>query len=424
MLRTTSDLESDTKQVTVGLAAGTARGVQANVSYTWTRSLDQTSFPGAFGGAGIASTTAGDPNVRSWATSDLQRTHSIVTTLTWPALSWLEVTAIGRVVSGQPFTPLVGNDVNGDGARNDQAFVFNPATTADTGVANGMQRLMGAVNGDVRGCLRRTMGRVADRNACEGPWTGGLDFQFNVRPTWFGLDRRLTLSIATVNFLVGLDRALHGEQGMLGWGQSVRPDNTLLTVKGFDPATNQYQYQVNERFGQTSLATNAFRPPFLVTVQARIAIGPDPVRDRLRAVFGSGNDATAMNERIAQFLPNPLDSIIARKDTLALSPAQLEDLHAVRDSLARDQRVIGDSLRVLLGRMGSNPDPRDAFTTLQPQLTRARNATTAALDAARKILTPEQWALLPDSVKRPRQGFGGPGGGPGRPGGGRPPGTG
>jgi hypothetical protein len=423
VLLTTSDLESDTRQVTVGVAAGTARGLTTNVSYTWTRSLDQTSFPGAFGGAGIASTTAGDPNLRSWATSDLQRTHAIVTTVTWPALSWLEVTAIGRVTSGQPFTPVVGNDVNGDGARNDQAFVFNPATTADTGVANGMRRLLNAVPGDVKGCLERAMGSVAARNACEGPWTGGLDFQFNVRPTWFGLDRRLTLSIATVNFLVGLDRALHGDNGMAGWGQSPRPDNTLLTVRGFDAASQSFQYVVNERFGQTSLAANAFRPPFLVTIQARLAIGPDPVRDRLRQVFGSTSDAQAMNERIAQFLPNPIDSILARKDSLAMAPFQVAALEAARDSLAREQKVIGDSLRVLLARMGSNPDPRDAFTTLQPQLTKARAATQAALDAAKAALTAEQWALLPESLKRPaRGGFGGPGRqGQGQGAGGRPP---
>ena len=416
VLLTTSDLESDTKQVTVGIAASTARGFSTSLSYSWTRSLDQTSFPGGFGGAGIASSTAGDPNVRSWATSDLQRTHSIITTISWPALSWLEVTAIGRLASGSPFTPLVGSDVNGDGSRNDQAFIFNPATATDTGVANGMRRVLSSVPADVKDCLTRNLGRVSDRNACESPWTGGLDFQFNVRPTWFGLDRRLTLSVATVNFLVGLDRAIHGDANMLGWGQSPRPDNTLLTVKGFDSATKSFKYQVNERFGQSSLAANAFRPPFLLTVQARIAIGPDPVRDRLRQVFGSGNDAAAMNERIAQLLPNAIDSILARKDSLALAPQQLADLTVVRDSLARAQRVIGDTLRVLLTRMGASPDPRDAFTTLQPQLQKARAAVSAALEKAKAVLTPEQWALVPDGVKRPRGGFGAPGQ-TGRPGG-------
>ncbi len=416
VLVTSSDLQSDTKQVTLGVAASTARGFNTSVSYTWTRSLDQTSFPGNFGGAGVASSTSGDPNVRSWATSDLQRTHAIVTTVSWPALSWLEVTAIGRIASGSPFTPIVGNDINGDGARNDQAFIFDPATAADTAVANGMRRVLNSVPSDVKACLTQSLGKVATRNSCESPWTGGLDFQFNVRPTWFGLDRRLTLSIATVNFLVGLDRALHGDANMLGWGQAPRPDNTLLTVRGFDTTARTFKYQVNERFGQSSLTASAFRPPFLLTVQARLAIGPDPVRDRLRQVFGSGSDAAAMNERIASLLPNPIDSILARKDSLALAPEQLTQLAAVRDSLARTQRIVGDTLRVLLTRMGASPDPRDAFTTLQPQLQKARAATSAALDQARAVLTPEQWALVPDSVKRPRGGFGGPGGGQGRPG--------
>ena len=420
-----SDLESDTRQATIGLSASTARGLTSQLSYTWTRSVDQSSFPGSFGGQGFASSTAGDPNVRSWATSDLQRTHQIITTVAWPALSWLEITAIGRLSSGSPFTPLVGSDVNGDGARNDQAFGFDPSIATDTAVASGMRRLLAVVPANVRDCLAKVTGRVADRNACEGPWTGGLDLQFNIRPTWFGLVRRLALSFGTENFLVGLDRALHGESGMRGWGQAPRPDATLLTVRGFDPLTSSYQYQVNERFGQTALATNASRPPFLLTVQARLAIGPDPVRDRLRQAFSAGSNAAEVDARIAGFLPNPVDSVLARRDSLALSPAQLGQLTVIRDSLALAHRSLGDSLRGVLGRMGSNPDPRDAFTTLQPLLQQSRALHAASLERVKAALSPEQWALIPESVKRPPRGgiggAGGPGGAGRGAGGGRPP---
>ena len=31
------------------------------------------------------------------------------------------------MTAGQRYTPIVSGDVNGDGSRNDRAFIFNPA---------------------------------------------------------------------------------------------------------------------------------------------------------------------------------------------------------------------------------------------------------------------------------------------------------
>src|SRR5439155_1505475 len=86
-----------------------------------------------------------------------------------------QVIAIGRLTSGVPFTPLVGSDVNGDGARNDRALVFDPATTVDTAVANGMRALLATASPGVRTCLQSQVGRVAARNSCTGPWQPSLD---------------------------------------------------------------------------------------------------------------------------------------------------------------------------------------------------------------------------------------------------------
>ena len=76
-----------------------------------------------------------------WATSDLERRHSILTTITYPIGRSLEITTIARVTSGTPFTPRVGSDINGDGLRNDRAYIF-PAATADPGIAAEMDRLL------------------------------------------------------------------------------------------------------------------------------------------------------------------------------------------------------------------------------------------------------------------------------------------
>src|SRR5207245_5983117 len=138
----------------------------------------------------------------------------------YPITGGLEVTTIGRLSSGAPFTPLVGSDINGDGARNDRAFVFDPVSTSDPAVASGIQSLLAAAPSGIRDCLESQLGVVAARNSCHGPWQPSLDFQINWRPSWFRLDRRLTVSILTLNVLGGLDDLLHGTGNLHGWGSA------------------------------------------------------------------------------------------------------------------------------------------------------------------------------------------------------------
>src|SRR5207247_4370184 len=103
------------------------------LGYTLTRARDQSSYSCCSASAGFgAPTTAGDPNVREWGTSGLERRHALVGTVTLPLTRGLEVSAIGNFMSGAPFTPIVGSDINGDGEKNDRAFIFHPALTADT----------------------------------------------------------------------------------------------------------------------------------------------------------------------------------------------------------------------------------------------------------------------------------------------------
>src|SRR5207249_2567507 len=147
-----------------------------------TRARDQSSFSCCAATQGFAApSTAGDPNVGEWATSGFERRHSFLGTVTYPITAALELTAIGRVTSGAPFTPLVGSDINGDGARNDRALVFDPAAAPDTAVANGMGALLATASPRVRDCLQSQLGRVAARNSCAGPWQPSLDLQINWR---------------------------------------------------------------------------------------------------------------------------------------------------------------------------------------------------------------------------------------------------
>src|SRR4051812_1438865 len=316
-----SNLGSDTKQLTLGLNGITTKGILLNGSYTLTSSFDQSqgfSQGTVQGFGGTPGSTAGNPNLLEWGRRDNGRRHALLGTITYPIKPVLELTAIARTTSGSYYAPLVGGDINGDGRTgNDRAFIFNPAVAAargDTAVANGMTRLLACTSSRARDCLLSQMEKVASRSSCSSPWSPSLDLQANIRPSGFGLDRRLTISVTAMNTLTGLDQLLHGSDNLRGWGQPSVPDRTLLYVRGFDPTSNTYRYQVNEHFGTTSGTRNAFRVPFQIAIQGRIALGTDPARQQFNNVVGGGRgrlSAEALKGRMTRLLPNAFLDIIA-----------------------------------------------------------------------------------------------------------------
>ena len=267
----------------------------------------------------------------------------------------------------------------------------------------------------VRDCLESQLGTIAARNSCTGPWQPALDFQLNWRPSWFGLDRRLTISVLTVNLLGGLDDLLHGEANLHGWGASAAPDPVLLYVQGFNPATEQFQYTVNGRFGSTVGANAGIIAPFQIGFQAHFTIGPDPVRTRLRSAFGSrggGGDAGGggpgggptgpdFAAHFAQVMPNPVAAILALKDSIQLSEDQVSRLQPIADSLDAEHQVLSDSIKAQIERAGDRPDPTVLFARLRPKLAQGRDQSRKALEQARTVLTPEQWAKVPETIRSP-----------------------
>lgn len=459
VLATRSDLASESKQVTFSLGGITSKGAVMNVSYTLGKTTDQGATGmgggGAFGGFGGGGgggggfgspTTAGNPNIREWAVSNFDRRHTFVGTVTYPFSQAIEVTAFGRLSSGSPFTPLVGSDINGDGARNDRAFLFNPGTASDPTVAAGMQRLLDNSSDAVRSCISSQMGTVADRNSCRGPWQPSLDLQLNWRPNFLGLNRRLAISVLTVNALGGLDQLLHSSGNLRGWGQYRSTDNTLLYVRGFDPTTNAYKYEVNERFGSNRAGQNGITVPFQLGVQARYTVGPDRFRDMIRGMIGGGGRGGfgggpggggpggggnggpqgqnaggggggggfgGLNGANA----NPVASIIALKDSISLTTEQLARLQPLSDSVAARNKVVGDEVQKIMKDGGANPDMAALFSKIRPKLEASQRERATVLKEVQAILTPEQWEKVPQRIRNPQQG--GPGGANGQR---RPPG--
>ncbi|MCC7131219.1 MAG: carboxypeptidase regulatory-like domain-containing protein [Gemmatimonadales bacterium] len=426
-----SELQSRSVQLSLTANGVTRNGAFFNASYTWSRSRDQSSFSGGGAGRGFGGpTTAGDPNVREWARSDFDRGHAVLLTMTYPVSRTVELTTIARVTGGAPYTPIVGEDVNGDGSRNDRAFIF-PAANADTAVANGMSRLLASTSGAARACLEKQRGTIAERNSCRGPWQPSLDFQLNLRPAWLGLNRRLMVSVVTSNFLVGLDQLAHGTEGIKGWGQAIRPDATLLVVRGFDPRTNAFLYTVNERFGNSGANTVAIRQPFQIGLQLRYTLGPD-LMAQFRGQFGRGGGPGGgpgrnpgggqggpaapgdFASRVASMMPNPAAEIVAIRIALNLTEEQVKRLEAVSDSIKARSTALSERARREIEKAGPNPDPAAVFGAIRPLLEAVRANNAWAIKESESILTPDQWRQVPDRIRSPAQGPGG-GGQRGRP---------
>ncbi|HVH66617.1 MAG TPA: carboxypeptidase regulatory-like domain-containing protein [Gemmatimonadales bacterium] len=389
-----SDLQSVTKQVTLSVANSTRGGGMLRLSYTWTQARDQSSWACCVPSQGFAApTTAYDPNALEWARSDFERRHAFLGVLTYPLSGAIELGAIARLISGIPFTPLVGSDINGDGARNDRAFVFDPRSTTDTAVVRGMRDLLASAPSAVRTCLERQLGQIATRNSCTGPWQPALDLQLNWRPAWFGSERRLALSILTVNLLNGVDAWLHGANHLQGWGYSTAPDPVLLYVRGFDPTGPRgprFLYAVNGRFGAAATTGNGILVPFQIGFQGRFTLGPRrahiPRSERspipaLRSIVGerAGKhpDAAAPLPPLPDSVTsrpaspaNPIAWILGRRDSLGLTADQIAALQPIADSLDAQVHNGVDSLRA------TATDVR------------------RALGRARDLLRPEQWSKL------------------------------
>lgn len=418
-----SNLGSNTRQATLGLNGFLRNGMLLSASYTMARSQDQSSFSCCNAQQAFASpTTAGNPNSTPWGTSDLERRHVIVTTLTMPLHPSVEFTMVGRATSGQPYTPRVGNDINGDGARNDRAFIYDPATTTDPALAAAMQNLLAGATPSVRECLSLQLGQLATRNSCFAPWFPSVDMRINYRPDRLGLKRNLMISLQLVNPLAGVDRLVNGSD-QEGWGQPRRVDPNLLYVTGFDPAQQRFTYAVNERFGDATGSGSGGRGigqqlnPFQVALQFRYTVGPDRMRDAMLAAQaaarggrgGAGGPAGGdMSALIRRFALNPFQQTLALQDTLALDSAQITRLDAFREAFDGRVNALATSVQERLQRIGNNADPQAALQQLQGPIADAQRIRAEALTALQGLLTPAQWDKLPPRIKSPQQGF--PGG--------------
>jgi hypothetical protein len=398
--KVSSDLRSEARQVRVDLAPVYA-GIPNftwNGSYVfqWNRSQTQ----------GFSS-TVGNPLDREWGLNTNNPVHDFRISFNYNLMnvvsfSWSQM----GLRSGTPVTPRVLGDINGDGGLlNDRAFVFDPATTADPALASAMQDLLNNGSPIARKCLASQKGELAGLGSCRGPWTfqaGNL--QMNLNPLKVRMPQRARLRLSVSNPVGALDLLFNGSANVKGWGQTVAPQQNLLSVRGFDAQTQRFKYEVNPQFGSTRPQNTLNRiNPVVINALVSLDIGPARERQTLTQMLDRGRrksvdpratEATIKASYSSGGVVNPMVAMLRQADQLKLSVQVADSLSYLNRWFTTRLDSIWTPVSRYLADLPEDYDAGEAYS-------RYKNAREASFDllikiapGIQKMLTGEQKRLL------------------------------
>ncbi|MBW7934289.1 MAG: carboxypeptidase regulatory-like domain-containing protein [Gemmatimonadaceae bacterium] len=353
---------------------------------------------------GFDGTTSASPLVVERGRGAMDVRHQIVLQGGYDFGSSWWLTAFLRVNSGVPFTPVVDQDINGDGLRNDRAFVFDPRMTSDPAVSGGMRALLSRTSRGATRCLRDAFGRVAQPNACDGPWSTALHLVLGTHNIRAVDDRPMSMQFTFWNVLGAVDDALHGATRLRGWGPALAPDPTLLYVRGFDPVARRFRYLVNPSFGSVSPASHGARSPYGVSLEFRTDLGTPAERQAVARQLDRGSRLTEAARRAAadtlaqlyaESVPDPYAAVLAAADSILLSTEQIARLRSSATDYAPRAHAVWTALGEWMVSLPPSYDARlvvrrvDAVTATAWRLIKAERPRILA------VLTPLQESMLP-----------------------------
>ncbi len=352
--------------------------------------------------SGFDGTTFDSPLTRTWDRGALDSRHQFVLRGGYSAHG-VTFTALGRLMSGLPFTPIVSGDVNGDGFINDRAFIVD-ASSASAPLAPAMTTLLASSSSAVRDCLLRQQNTPAGRNSCEGPWTTSLNAQLTLDLSRFKIPHVRVMHINLTNPLGGLDQVLHGSGGLRGWGTQPAPDPILYYVRGFNAGTQRFQYEVNPRFGATDAARSTLRAPFRATIDFAFSLTPDVAQQQLERYLGPGRagrpgpklTVADLMQRYARNVGDPYQAILRETDSLLLSRPQVEALQAAGATYRQKMDSLWHALATEFAGFGDHYDVRAAVKRQEDAIADGNEVTRLHIRATLgDILTPIQLRLMP-----------------------------
>ncbi len=390
-----SDLRSESRQLSLRVSP-----VSFNANFSWGASYVYSNVHEQVRGF---SNTAGNPLLKEWARSPFDSRHQIVYNLGYNFFDWVRVNWFGNFRSGSPFTPMVAGDVNGDGYSNDRAYIASGSTSL---VSQGIDNLLKNGSDQARACLGSQLGKLAARNSCQGPWFTTANLSISLNPVKMHMPQRASISFSLSNPLGAADLLLNGSDKLRGWGQPSSPDQSLLYVRGFDPAAQSYKYEVNQRFGSTNTALGGFRTPVTLTAAMRFDIGPTRERQMLTQQLDRGRrtEGTKISEAFLRGLvinggtPNPMAPILRQQDSLKLTAVQADSIAVLnRMYTIKAEQIWGPVVKQFV----ALPDNYDRNAVYDRYIAARKTTIDLMISIApsvKHLLTEAQWRKLPAFV--------------------------
>jgi hypothetical protein len=390
-----SDLRSLSRQISVRLSPATF-----STSLSWSLSYVYSNLREQFRGF---SSTVGNPLDVEWGRSSFDSRHQIVYNLGYNFFDFVRVNWFGQFRSGSPYTPMIAGDINGDGYANDRAYI--PAAGNDP-LANGISSLIQNGSAEAKDCLARQRGHLAARNSCQGPWYSTASMSISFNPVKVRMPQRATLSFQLSNPLGAADLLAHGSSGVKGWGQPSMPDPQLLYVRGFNPQTQSYNYEVNQRFGSTNQSFGAFRIPVTLTAMMRFDVGPTRERQMLTQQLDRGRrtEGTKLPEQMLKAiygsggLPNPIASILRQQDSLKLTGPQADSLATLNRTYTIRNDAVWSPVAKYLAGLPNGYDKGLAYDRYMSARKTTIDLLMQLAPSIKGLLTPDQRRKLPTFI--------------------------
>ena len=133
-----------------------------------------------------------------------------------------------------------------------------------------------------------------------------------------------------------------------------------------------------------------------------LQLGGTPLALSMVEVEGSSGEVARRDPSLASLeisVPNPVAEILARRDSLHLSAVQIVGLSDIGDTLQTKNSRIYKDIRKLLAKSAELGDPTQMAGTVAMMLQEASGNTSRAVGDAHKLLRPEQWESLPQSIR-------------------------
>ena len=251
----TSDAESRTWQLSLGLDKRMTNWLSWNFGYTFNDSRDNASYSCCISSTFAFETpdsgnqnTLGDPGDElngNWGPSDFNRKHTFVLSGIASLPAGFQVSGIWRTFSRRNWTPVVDGDPNGDGDDSDRAYIIDVNDPSDLAMLEdpGDAALLNEFYNQFS-CLRENVGRIITRNAC----TQGLFTKLDMRVKWrgnFGSGQAIEVVADVFNVLNLINSDWSRNVGISQFGDA----RELVRLEGFDPITRNHIYSVNSSFG-------------------------------------------------------------------------------------------------------------------------------------------------------------------------------